>query len=581
MKKVRLIDRRQFLREGLVFGAALSLGVREFCKNGVVTSGYLASPRHNHNLFYKWNQALLDPYSLAPFVDSMPIMPIAKPSGYRPALNNPKVIAPVYSIRMQQFSAKVHRDLPPTLLWGYNGILPGPTFQTRSGSAFFVNWISALPKKHPLTIDYTIHGAEHDKPDVRNVVHLHGAKVQPDSDGFPESWFTPGNSALYFYPNEMDATMLWYHDHALGITRLNVFMGLVGALFIRDQAENMLNLPSGPYEIPLVIFDRSFDTDGLFNYPVSGNPQVPHVPEYFGNVLMVNGKVMPYLDVEPRKYRFRIVNACNGRFLNLTLSSGQYFIQIGSDQGLLAAPVTIPSLLMTPAERFDVIIDFSRYKGKQIVIKNDAPAPWPGGGQITPTQALQFRVVKPLSGPDHSVVPSKLRVIVPINPASAVRTRDLSLVEYDDELGYPVIDLLDNKRWSAPVTENPTLDTVEIWNLVNTTGDGHPIHIHLIRFQIIGRTPFDVDRYVSTGKIVPTGPTQPPDPNERGWKDTVRAEPGVVNQVIAMFEGFTGRYVWHCHILEHEDQEMMRPMEVIPPPARIGGLHPWTKVAIR
>src|SRR5208337_2378002 len=118
-------------------------------------------------------------------------------------------------------------------------------------------------------------------------------------------------------------TMLWYHDHALGITRLNVFMGLVGALFIRDQAEDMLNLPSGPYEIPLVIFDRSFDTNGLFNYPVSGNPQVPHVPEYFGNVLMVNGKVMPYLDVQPRKYRFRIVNACNGRFLHMSLSSGQ------------------------------------------------------------------------------------------------------------------------------------------------------------------------------------------------------------------------------------------------------------------
>ncbi len=149
---------------------------------------------------------------------------------------------------------------------------------------------------------------------------------------------------------------------------------------------------------------------------------------------------------------------------------------------------------------------------------------------------------------------------MPLNPAMAVMTRNLSLVEFDDDLDYPLIDLLDGKRWADPVSETPVLDTIEIWNLVNTTGDGHPIHIHLIRFQITGRTPFDVDQYVATGKLVLTGPTMPPDPNEIGWKDTMRAVPGFVNQVIAQFEGFSGQYVWHCHILEHEDQEMMRPL---------------------
>jgi spore coat protein A len=568
MRKIRLIDRRAFLKEGLLYGASLSVGLREFCRRGSLTSSaFLASPRHNHKLHYTWTKPLLDPYALKPFVDPLPIMPIARPSGYQPPLNGSPGMSPVYSITMKQVNLKLHRDLKPTLVWGYNGIVPGPTFETMSGQSIFVNWISALPTQHFLTIDHSVHGAETNKPDVRNVVHLHGAKVQPDSDGFPEAWYTPGNQANYFYPNQMDATQLWYHDHALGITRLNVFAGLLGVFFIRDQMEASLNLPRGKFEIPLAIFDRSFEPNGQFNYPVSGNPTVPHVPEYFGNVMMVNGKVMPFLNVQPRKYRFRIVNACNGRFLQMSLSSGQPFIQIGSDQGLMAAPVNLQTILMTPAERFDIVLDFSKFAGRNIELTNDAVAPWPGGGQITPNLVMQFRVAKHLAHKDTSVVPSTLRTIVPLSPSMAVMTRNLSLVEFDDDLGYPLIDLLDGKRWSDPVSETPVLDTIEIWNLVNTTGDGHPIHIHLIRFQVTGRTPFDVDQYVATGKLIFTGPTMPPDPNEMGWKDTVRSEPGVVTQVIAQFDGFSGQYVWHCHILEHEDQEMMRPVVVLPAPS--------------
>ena len=407
MKKIRLIDRREFLKEGLLFGASLSVGLREFCKrNSLTSSAFLASPRHNHKLRYIWTKPLLDPYALKPFVDPLPIMPTARPTGFKPPLNGTPGQSPVYSITMRQAFLKLHRDLKPTVLWGYNGIVPGPTIETMSNQSIFVNWINALPTQHPLTIDHSVHGAESNKPDVRNVVHLHGAKVQPDSDGFPEAWFVPGSQANYFYPNQMDPTMLWYHDHALGITRLNVFMGLLGTYFIRDQTEAALNLPSGKFEIPLVIFDRSFEPNGQFNYPVSGNPAVPHVPEYFGNVMLVNGKVMPFLNVQPRKYRFRIVNACNGRFLNMSLSSGQPFIQIGSDQGLLRAPVNLQTILMTPAERFDIVLDFSQFAGKNIELTNDAAAPWPGGGQITPNLVMQFRVAKHLEHKDTSVVPA-------------------------------------------------------------------------------------------------------------------------------------------------------------------------------
>ena len=292
------------------------------------------------------------------------------------------------------------------------------------------------------------------------------------------------------------------------------------------------------------------------------------MPEYFGNVMMVNGKVMPFLEVQPRKYRFRIVNASNGRFLNMSLSSGQPFIQIGSDQGLLQAPVTLQTILMTPAERFDIVLDFSQFTGQKIELTNDAPAPWPGGGQITPNLVMQFRVAKHLAHKDTSVVPPVLRPIVPLNPAMAVNTRDLSLVEYDDDLDYPLIDLLDNKRWADPVSETPGFgydrDLEPGQHHRRWPSDSHPSDSlsdhrpHSFRCRPVCR-----DR-----ELVFTGPTMPPDPNEIGWKDTVRAEPGVVTQVIAKFEGFSGQYVWHCHILEHEDQEMMRPFVVLPLPAR-------------
>ncbi len=386
--------------------------------------------------------------------------------------------------------------------------------------------------------------------------------MQPDSDGYPEAWFTPGKSALYFYPNQQQSTTLWYHDHALGIVRLNIYAGLAGVYIVHDSIEQGLGLPSGIYEIPLVIQDRSFDAAGQFNYPTSGRPGNPWIPEFFGNAIMVNGRAFPYLAVEPRRYRFRILNGSNARFYGLSLSSGEPFYQIGTDQGLLPAPVAVSNLLIGPSERADVVVDFTAFAGKQIVINNDAAAPYPAGGMIVPNQVMQFRVATSTTGKDTSVLPAKLAPFAKIDPALAVNTRTFRLAELDDSLGYPIVVLLNYQYWNEPVTEMPVIDTVEIWNLINATGDAHPIHIHLIKFQIIDRRPFDQAK-LEAGTLVYTGPAVPPSPGEAGWKDTVRADPGFVSTIIAKFEGYTGRYVWHCHILEHEDNEMMRPYEVV------------------
>src|SRR5262249_50748023 len=201
--------------------------------------------------------------------------------------------------------------------------------------------VNELPTQHFLPIDHSIHGAEADKPDVRVVPHLHGAKAPPKSDGYPEDWYVPGKSRTFYYPNQQEAAMLWYHDHAIGITRLNMYAGLFGAFFVRDEFEEGLNLPKGKYEIPLLIYDRMLDEHGQLFYPVSPDADSPWVPEVFGSAFLVNGKLFPYLEVEPRKYRFRVLNVANGRFLHLNLSNEQEFHQIGTDLGLLPSPVSL------------------------------------------------------------------------------------------------------------------------------------------------------------------------------------------------------------------------------------------------
>jgi spore coat protein A, manganese oxidase len=582
--------RRELLKAGAVGGAGMLLPWR----------GYVASAAA---------QSLpLDATTLMKYVDPLPVPGVLRPINVDSAGAH-------YQVAMTQFGQKLHRDLPRTTVWGYGdvrepqGVYPGPTIEARSGQPLTVKWTNNLPSRHILPIDPSIMG---DLPPTRTVVHLHGAKILPDSDGYPDAWFTNGfaktgpffERKVYSYPNDQQATTLWYHDHADGITRLNVHTGLAGFYLIRDDREDDLNLPSGAYEIPLLLQDRMFNTDGSLNYPVvdqSADPLVPKIwiPEFFGDAAVVNGKVWPFLDVEPRKYRFRMLNGSNARFYHLTLldrvgNAGPVFHQIGTDGGLLPHPVPLTDLLMAPAERFDVVIDFAGCQGSTFTLMNDAPDPFPGGGEVALPEIMQFRVTRRLRDMDRSSLPDTLGSVPLLDPAQARQHRDLMLSEWDSAIdGAPIVGLLggsprnatpDNPtgglHWMDPVTEFVKAGSVEVWNLVNATTDGHPIHVHLVQFQVLNRQLFDLNRYLATGKIKLIGDPIPPDPNDRpAWKDTVKAFPGdpdngigKITRIIAKFDPPTGtslkagqslRYLWHCHILEHEDNDMMRPWDLI------------------
>lgn len=533
-------------------GVKVRITRRMFLTSGTLSTAALLTQSPHHPLKIQARPAL-DPNTLAPFVDPLPIPAIARSREQRPSPTNPNTKIPYYRLAMRPFEMKVHRDLQPTKMWGFESVFPGPTLESRTGQEMLVEWANELPPAHFLPIDHSIHGAESDKPDVRAVVHLHGGKVPPESDGYPEDWTVPGKSRIYRYPNEQDAALLWYHDHTLGINRLNVFAGLAGMYLLRDDLEDHLHLPSGKFEILLVICDRMLDKQSQLYYPVSDNPQSPWIPEFFGDAHLVNGKLFPFLEVQPRKYRFRMLNAANGRFYRLSLSNQQTFQQIGTDQGLLPAPVTLAKIMIAPAERIDLVIDFSPHAGEKIELHDD----------VVPL--MQFRV-STVRVKDDSVVPPALRPLEKLPESSAANTRMLSLDEVDDLVQNPVKMLLNGAHWNMPVTENPTLNTVEIWTLINPTNDSHPIHLHLVRFQILDRRRIEPFAFLSRGQLQFTGALVPPDPSEAGWKDTVRAEPAMVTRIIARFEGFPGRYVWHCHILEHEDNEMMRPFDVLPAP---------------
>ncbi|WP_243291790.1 multicopper oxidase [Bacillus sp. FJAT-47783] len=508
---------------------------------------------------------------LEKFVDRLPYLQTALP---KTRVNG----EPYYEVIMRENRQKLHRDLPPTKIWGYNGHFPGPTFKVWCHQPIRVLWKNELPLRHFLPIDTTVHGAEKDKPEVRTVVHLHGGVTPDISDGYPEAWFTNGfnkvgpyfTNQLYIYPNQQSASTLWYHDHAVGITRLNIYAGLAGFYIIHDEHEQSLGLPSGQYDIPLLIQDRTFHSDGSLFYPSQPDPPVSGVdpsvlPDFFGEAILVNGKVWPFLEVEPRRYRFRILNGSNARFYRLSLTNGLPFIQIGSDQGLLQTPIKVPKLLLAPAERADVILDFSSLFDEEIIIKNDAVSPFPQGESPNPSttgNVMKILINQKPKSQDQSKIPVILSHVPKLKERHNYSNRKLLLNMRPDEFKRS-IHLLDNRLWSDPITEMPRLWSVEIWSFINVSNATHPIHLHLVRFQILDRQPFDAKLYEKEGKIVPTGLRKAPELNEQGWKDTVRANPKEITRIIVPFGPYTGLYVWHCHILEHEDYEMMRPYMVI------------------
>ena len=496
------------------------------------------------------------------------------------------------------------------------------------------------------------------------VTHVHGAAgVGDESDGYAEAWFLPAANdipdgyasegtwyeffagkasaqfgvtwgpgfAVFQYPNDHRAATLWYHDHTLGMTRVNVYAGPAGFYLVRggpggdaavldSRTGKPATLP-GPapaehdkfpssktyYEIPIAIQDRSFNADGSLFYPdtraffdgITG-PYIPDTdvppiwnPEFFGNFIMVNGATWPFLTVEQRRYRFRFLNGCDSRFLILSFASipGVTVWQIGNEGGFLAAPVNVTAtqanrLLMAPAERADVIVDFTGVSVGEHVLRNVGPdEPFPdlddefeASDPATTGQVMQFRVV-PATLPDRTTPPTflVLPAVAPL-PAPTV-TRRLALLEevssfFEDA---PVETLLGTvagdpnvtpaewtaRHWADPVTENPAPGATETWELYNATADAHPIHIHEVVVQVVNSQDIVVDEDAGTVRVAagstPTGPA----PSETGFKDTVIAYPGQVTRVRAQFTT-PGQFVWHCHIVEHEDNEMMRPYRIGP-----------------
>lgn len=510
---------------------------------------------------------------LEPYIDPLPIPPRHTPHGKRGD-------AILYRVRMMEFERPLHSQLPPTRLWGYEGHYPGPIFEAMRGQPVEVEWHNDLPARHLFPVDTHIHGAMPPAPAVRTVPHLHGSRTDSISDGLPEKWFTPGQSVLYRYPNDQQAAPLWYHDHALGITRLNVYAGLSGFYFLRDSRELSLNLPAGEYEIPMVLQDRTLDERGQLAYTPSWDDgtDVPigrWGPQFFGALPVVNGTVYPYLEVEPRMYRLRVLNAANSRFFHLYLNLAKSptdipalvrFQQIGSDGGLLAAPVAMQKLLLGPAERADLIVDFTGLEGRTVTLSNDAAAPYPGWTMLHElhpqlSELMQFRVTRPLSTTKAFCLPRPME-LPRYDPAQSVRTRDFVLTDTMDAQGRSLGMFINGKGYDAPPTELPTLGTQETWRFINTTDDSHPMHLHLVQYQILSRQGFSPTAFTQ-GKLQLEGNPRPPAPNEAGWKDTAVVDPYEVLTILVRFEGYTGKYVFHCHVAEHEDHDMMRPFEVV------------------
>jgi bilirubin oxidase len=589
-----------------------------------------------------------------------------------------------YHIAVKQFSQQIlPAGFPATTVWGYGDAdgpepgLPGSTYnypgftvETRSNATVRVKWINGLVDangnylSHLLPVDPTLMwanppGPADSRPEfistpgpytgpVPIVTHVHGAHVPSISDGNPLAWYLPDakniptgyyrkgtyyntvapaepGTAWFEYPNSQRAATIWYHDHTMGMTRLNVYAGLAGFWLIRDDYEDSLNLP-GPaprlgdgrgakyFEIPLAIQDKSFNADGSLNYPDGRSsfgdfdgPFIPDtnvspiwVPEFFGDAMLVNGNTWPYLEVEPRKYRFRLLNGCNARTVILKIvsdptaarpvSPSVSFNEIGNDGGLIpGGPVKIDQLLMAPAERNDVIVDFSQFApGTELYLINEGPDEPYGSSDFTPAamattgQVMKFVVVAP-SGTDTSLLPASGTLNPAVEPLGpVVKTRDLILKETakQPEDAPTEVHLGTTEggtfNFMDAVTETPGLNDTEVWRFINLTVDAHPIHLHLVTFEVVGRLPINVDNFAAAEQAylndrslaVPdpadfaTGPMVGPGSWEGGRKDTVIALPGYVTIVKQKFD-MPGLYVWHCHIIEHEDNEMMRPFLVM------------------
>ncbi len=484
------------------------------------------------------------------------------------------------AVAMKQIRQQVHSDIGPiTKVWAYGNDdvgygSPGPNFDVMSGVPVDVTWHNMLSTDpaapHLLDVDPSVLAALHGATDNRKaVVHLHGGKqLSQLADGFPEDTILPTESVTYHYPNAQEAANLWYHDHSVGNTRLNVMAGLAGFYLVRDANEASLNLPSGDYEIPLAIQDRRISESGQLKYDRLFDDS------FFGGVPVLNGVAYPYLQVERRKYRFRLLNGSNTRSYTLHIGNSRetpesgVMVQIGTDSGLMDAPLPLNQITLTPGERADVIIDFSKFAvGDEPVLFNSRPSmPMEEKDEYPISELMQFRVY-PLMSTDTPDIPANLRPLLgpamPLSESDADRrVRYFKLEDYPDPVSGDSKWLINRTGFYEDVVEfeaghDPEVTVndgdVEIWEWVNKSSMVHPMHIHLVSFQVLSR------RQKIDGNWVDVGV----DASEMGPKDTVRVGPKERVRVIARFNAAAGGvgdelFPFHCHILEHEDHDMMR-----------------------
>ncbi|GAB4250691.1 MAG: multicopper oxidase domain-containing protein [Thermoleophilia bacterium] len=694
--------------------------------------------------------APLDPTTIPKYEEPV-IVPPAMPQAEKgPDYRGPRNYD-YYEIAVRQFDQQVlPAGFPATTVWSYGAVnepatfnFPAFTIEAEVGRGVRVKWINDLVDAegnylpHLLPVDPNLHwanppggpggtdtmgaGTESYQGPVPIITHVHGAKTYEESDGYPEAWYLPNannlpegyatggrlfeafkadgelstsvwepGSAVFQYPNDQRATTLWYHDHSLGITRLNVYAGPAGFYLLRGGPDDVVRTADGGeavlpgpapgvgddpfghyYEVPLAIQDRSFNEDGSLYYPdnraffeglTPEQLEIPFLPdedsdiapfwlpEFFPNTIVVNGRTWPYMEVQPKRYRLRLLNGSQSRFLILSLSEAAHIPQeypegateddlpdvelpmwqIGAEGGFLQEVVRQERLLLGPAERADVIVDFSGIEpGEEIIMVNTGPDDPFGGGEAfvdytpadpsTTGHVMQFRVVAGDGSPDPSTPPEALVLPQLEDVGAADNVRHLSLneeesgkimVEVDGEGEYvldpetgsvlprdpgtyepaegnelvpfapkaallgtfdPETGQTNPLRWDAAVTENPVQGTVETWMMHNLTEDAHPIHIHLVQFQVVERRIESEHSPHYTGlEGGEIGDVLEPEPNERGFKDTVTAYPGEATLVKMRFD-IAGLFVWHCHILEHEDNEMMRPYAVVAAADRAGG----------
>jgi spore coat protein A len=461
------------------------------------------------------------------------------------------------TIELKAFRHRLHKDLPQTtMMYGYavagqKPSYPGPAFNVWKNQPLWVTFVNKLPSTHLLNPSVV--------PKVST--HLHGGRIAPEDDGFPVDAYGPGENKTHYYPNTQKAAFLWYHDHAILITKINVYAGLAGGYLLRDSDEAKLNLPSGPYEMILVFQEKILDANAQLSY----QPWNSAIQNY----MVVNGKIWPFADVEPRKYRIRLLNGNDVRFLLLSLSEINYFDVIATEQGFLASPVRVLDLEIAPGERYDIIVDFSNFAGKNITLRNSGPdhksyGPTPRRPSYCADSILmQFRVKN--MAPVNVEIPTVLSDYVPnISPSTSVMNRTITLDTIYNPPGVvpPEYFVIQKKAFDEPVEEFVTAGTTEIWEVINLTNEDHPFHIHLVHFQVLSRTRtiLDTDGTVYEHTLTPY-------PEEfGGWKDTAITPAATTTKLLVVFPpGFHGTYVYHCHMLLHEDHDMMRPFTVVLP----------------